>query len=47
MKKYRKENQQVFGIRPNHIGWEYSIITGNYVITPKDREEQMKRQRRH
>lgn len=45
-KIYKKENQNLFGVTPNQTGWNYSIITGNYVMTQKDREEQMRRQRR-
>jgi len=47
MKKiYKRENQNMLVTRPNEIGWNYSILPGNFAITQKEREDQMRRQRR-
>lgn len=45
-KVYKKENQNMFTTTPNQIGWEYSIMTGNFAKTQREREELMRRQRR-
>lgn len=41
MKKiYKKENLNLFGMRPTRIDWQYNTITGNYAINPQDRDSQ-------